>query len=224
LTWLVCRTKPYLDGKSLESWKYDEVFAAALASESFASLVDCLEPITTDIFNRNVFPDCFQPRVVAATRRCPERENVLISLWRDLVGKDKIPQASTGCGLSSVATSTCSLRLASVLIDELGANLEYRGKKTQPAPLQRAAQKDTEENARFIDFLLHRGANPRVSYEKKDGTTREVIIEGRVHHMRGYKVVQLSEEKGAVGISKWLRKSWSQLCEETNGSRETNGN
>jgi ankyrin repeat protein len=128
-----------------------------------------------------------------------------------------IPRKCLGSGLLSVAATTCSVTLASVLID-LGADLDYRISKHQAKPLQRAAQQDTDEAAKFLRFLLYRGANPEIEYDKQRALERG--------HPNGRKYVstpvKISEEVGAIGVSKWLERSWEDLVAEARVARMNN--
>lgn len=156
-----------------------------------------------------------EPRIISATSGRRQSEGILISLWRKLCGNAGYPLVLGG-GLRSVAATTCSVALASVLID-LGVDLEYKPKsKVSPSSLQLAARKDTNEAASFIRFLLYRGANPQVEYNKKrkNGMTSEEDVTR----------IKVSEEVGAKGISKWLNKSWEELVAEAREARMNNNN
>ena len=216
MEWVVSDTS---DWKSHYSMHMVDVLAEALHSGWFRRILDTLEPVNIVYFTDWWYSRsaCFQPKVIAATRNCSEREDKLISMWNKLEKMDKA-KGVLSTGLSSVAKTTCSLKLASALI-ELGANVNVgEFKKNCPTPLHRAAMQDTMENARFMQFLLLHGANPDVDYRKADGYEMQTV-NGSNRRVFRFKVVQVSEEEGPKGLSKWLGRSWEELVEETREAR-----
>ncbi|RYP73409.1 hypothetical protein DL770_007778 [Monosporascus sp. CRB-9-2] len=130
-----------------------------------------------------------------------------------------VPRKYLGTGLQSVAATTCSITLASELLD-LGADLEYQAHRYQARPLQRAAQQDTEEAAKFMRFLIYRGAKPEIEYEKQQSTEPG---KGRSRKYVSTRV-RISEEICTKGISKWLKKSWGDLVAEATEARINSDN
>lgn len=104
-----------------------------------------------------------------------------------------------GYALKAVASSTCSVSIAKVLL-ACGAAVNFRGSKSHTAtsgqtPLILAAAKKTREGAEMMKLLLRAGANPNAFYlHKKNG---EPTTPGM--------------GKGAKQISKWLGMTWDEL-------------
>jgi len=215
----------HLTAPRLHPERYICVVVSALKSESFHSTMKSLEPLTIRIYQesrRRV--QCFQPGLVAATRNCPRREDALIALWEKLEKIDRTKLSDLSTGLSSVAATTFSLKLAGALL-EFGACVDGHGSgKKHPTPLQRAASRDSMESAIFMRFLLRHGADPNVEYRKTAGYEGDPKHPnarcGRVYH---FKAVQLSEEVGPKEISRWLGKSWEEVLEESREARGAKG-
>ena len=128
-------------------------------------------------------------RMVAVTAGKIHREQVLGSIWRKHVIKI-IGTKYAGDALVNVSSSTCSVRLAKVLIDH-GVSVDHRRSGIFLTPLHHAARKTTAAAAELMKFLLFCGADPEAV------STRATL--------------KIREEKGAIGISKWLGISWDEL-------------
>ena len=162
-----------------------------------------------------------EPHIISATSGQGQSEEVLISLWRKLNGEGggilSVIRQVFGMGLRSVAATTCSITLASSLID-LGADPSYNAGFYTAAPLQLAAQKDTNEAASLIRFLLYRGANPDTCQWRK--IKPPPSPSDRIKNIK----IKITEEVGTKGISKWLNKSWEELVAEAREARRNNTN
>jgi len=133
-----------------------------------------------------------QPSQVRATAGQPQREKLLLDLWKKLNIRHFQLLEDT---LMNVASTTCSVKLATYLIDQ-GARVDCRGRLT---PLHCAAKQTSAEAADMMEFLLRRGANPHARVNRSS--------------------VRIRDEKGARGISKWLGVSWDELVAQI--KRET---
>jgi hypothetical protein len=87
-------------------------------------------------------------------------ESLLISVWTKLDENLEIKKEYWAKGLCHVAETTCSITLADWLHGR-GAELDYDRKVYPVPPLLLAAQNDTLEAARFMRWLLYRGADPQ---------------------------------------------------------------
>jgi hypothetical protein len=141
--------------------------------------------------------------IIKATTGQPNKEQLLITLWRKHVMKN-LDTNYMGRALTNVASSTCSAELAKVLIDH-GAMVDYKGSKQALTPLHHAARRTTAAAAELMKFLLSCGADPGV--KPKPTRSKHALFEIR-------------EEKGAKGISKWLGISWDELVAQTKEERE----
>ncbi|OBR03043.1 Nacht domain protein [Colletotrichum higginsianum IMI 349063] len=103
--------------------------------------------------------------------------------------------------LVNVASTTCSVDLARTLLDA-GAEVDFRRSSKYLTPLHCAARKSTEEAARLMEFLLHRGADPNTSSKHR----------------------KLEDEEGIRQISRWLGYSWDELVEKTMANRKATEN
>jgi hypothetical protein len=140
---------------------------------------------------------------IKATARCPDRENLLLSLWAALEMRNTTSkfssQTNLGNALGYVAETTCSLALAKVLL-EYGAKIDSRRSINYLTPLHHAARQSSPHAAELMKFLLYQGADP----ELQAGPSR----------------LKMSEEKGAKGIAKWLEMSWDELIQKVKLDRE----
>jgi hypothetical protein len=216
--WLTTKARSLIEQTEVYNANVKDILVAVLMSEKSVALYDHLERCLIASYSKkigNSFTsfDAMGSTIVSATRGRPQSERILISLWTKLGDMGCVPLKYFGSGLISVAKTTCSITLASALID-LGGDLEYQNNSHQARPLQRAAQKDTDEAARFLRFLLYRGANPEIEYEKRRST------------LVGYVPTRfkISDEVGVKGISKWLKKSWEDLVAEAREARMKHDN
>jgi Ankyrin repeat len=192
-----------------------DLLVALLKSGSLEMFQECekylIDDLSTESVNRprqrrippaaaatSLFQD-----VIKATARCPDRENLLLSLWAALEMRNTTSKFNSktnlGDALGYVAETTCSLALAKVLL-EYGAKIDFRRCFTYPTPLHRAARQSSPHAAELMKFLLYQGADP----ELQAGRTR----------------LKMSEEKGAKGIAKWLEMSWDELIQKVKLDRE----
>jgi hypothetical protein len=143
------------------------------------------------------------PEMFRATAGCPDRENLLLSLWAALEMRNATSKfnsrAYLGDALGIVAETTCSLALAKALL-EYGAKVDSRRSSLYLTPLHRAARQSSPHAAELMKFLLYQGADP----ELQAGRSR----------------LKMSEEKGAKGIAKWVEMSWDELIQKVKLDRE----
>lgn len=210
---------PVYEGKS--DYGFEKVFVALLMSDKSVALYNRLERLTISIYSKKAPKNSARSPLlskvgrvlISATRGRPQSERILISFWEKLNDMGCVPRRFFGSGLLWVAKTTCSITLASALID-LGGDLEYQNNRSLPTPLLEAARKDTNEAARFLRFLLYRGANPEIEYVKRLSTSAGDV----------YRPFKISDEVGAKGISKWLKKSWEDLVAEAREARMKHDN
>ncbi|KAK5235331.1 hypothetical protein LTR47_003516 [Exophiala xenobiotica] len=142
-------------------------------------------------------------RSISASKGDPNKETCLISLWEKVRSEGVFTKHVLGMGLSHVAQSTCSVRLAKYLID-VGADVNYvpADDPTTPTPFRYAARRDSAAAADLIRFLLLQGADPELKPESKKVCPK------------------IQDEKGPREIEKWLGMSWDQLLVKTREERE----
>jgi hypothetical protein len=141
--------------------------------------------------------------IITATAGQPYKEQLLSMLWRKHVMKS-LDAKCMGRALTSVASSSCSVELAKLLIDH-GAMVDHKWSASSSTPLQCAARRTTAAAAELMKFLLSCGADPEA---------RPASASAR------HKILEIREEKGAKGISKWLGVSWDELVAQTKEERE----
>jgi hypothetical protein len=145
---------------------------------------------------RSLSDNCFEERVINATSRAAKRETALLSLWECVGRITKLKVTKLSYALGAVARTTCSIRLATALL-QYGADVKGQKGILAVSPLQFAARKSSIENAEFMRFLLSAGADPeQVSRSRKP-----------------------SDEIGAKEISRWLGITWNELVEQTRNQR-----
>jgi len=222
LGWLTTKAGSLIERTGVFLFHVKDVFVAVLMSDKSVALYNHLELSMIAVYSKKHPKNsrfaknslqAMDPTLISATRGRPQSERILISLWKKLDDMGCVPRRYFGTGLLSVAKTTCPITLASALID-CGGDLEYQKDGPRARPLQRAAQKDTEEAARFLRFLLYRGANPEIEYIKKRLTSAGSTATQ----------VKISDEVGAKGISKWLKKSWEDLVAEAREARMKHDN
>ena len=174
----------FLGTNSEEMWRLCEQFMVALSP---AGAMD-----------QRLYHDCFEERVISGTSRIAKRETALLSLWECVGRITKIKVAKLSYALGAVARTTCSVRLATALL-QYGADVNGQKGLLAVSPLQFAARKSSIENAEFMRFLLSAGADPeQVSRSLKP-----------------------SDEIGAKKISRWLGITWNELVEQTRNQRRS---
>jgi hypothetical protein len=199
------------------TWRrsFGVVMSTLLRSEDAQRLYENLEPLIVGRSSYATWNASFERSSIAATQGCPRRERVLMQIWQTLKERPMIEASDFTKGLWAIAATTCSLNLASMLLD-FGANIEGLPNRSRPNPLQRAAQHNSEAAAAFMRYLLYRGANPDISYEKRLTALTESNETVTVH---------ISEEKGVKEISKFLDgKQWEELVREAQDARKDNDN
>jgi hypothetical protein len=140
-----------------------------------------------------------QPKILSATTGNLPREEKLLNLINGMCMIETVDKADLGSSLLGVAQSSCSVRLATLLV-EAGANVDFRRSDKYITPLHHAARKTSVEAAELMKFLLQRGADPELTAGKNK--------------------CQIQDEEGAKGISKWLGVSWNELVEQTKKERD----
>ncbi|KAK2612782.1 hypothetical protein QQS21_001234 [Conoideocrella luteorostrata] len=142
--------------------------------------------------------------VIRATGQCPEKEDWVSNLWLKLGARHeaaKTQHRNFGAVLHAVARTTLSIRFAQKILG-YGVSVDNRKSSIYPTPLQSAAKRSSAESAKFIEFLLHQGANP----DTRSG--------------RYGKFKSVREEIGAQEIAKWLNVSWDDLIQKVKNERE----
>lgn len=140
------------------------------------------------------------PDIIRATESRPHREEFLLQIWKKLDLPNSRGETYVGDALVNVASTTCSIKLASFLLKR-GTHVDHRRTPYCLSPLQHAARKISLEAAKLMKFLLVKGANPNITRDKR-----------RANRMQQSPVVlRIQDEKGAKEISKWLGMSWDEL-------------
>lgn len=139
---------------------------------------------------------------IKVTKGDPNKESFLISFWERARADVIFTKRALGMGLSFVAQTTCSVRLAKYLID-LGADVNFAPKGHAVTPVWHAARRDSAAAADLIRYLLLNGADPDLTPTKPS---------------MAYPKIQ--DEKGPRGIAKWLGMSWDELLVKSKEERE----
>ncbi|KAI0812103.1 NACHT domain protein [Xylaria sp. FL0064] len=151
--------------------------------------------------------------IVNATANDASREEMLIQLWRSPKwahsGSKKVKGVWGGL-LNSVAATTCSITLARFLF-ESGAEVDFRRSDKHLTLLMYAARQDTAEAAAFMKWMLTHGANPDIE--------QIPFAFKSINKMANKPPVKLRDEKGPLGISKWLGVTWDELLKEVQEKR-----
>ncbi|KAI1291593.1 NACHT domain protein [Xylaria venustula] len=145
-------------------------------------------------------------RIIRLTANDASLERMLIALWMAVCWSQHNPEKEKsyfGVLLGRVAATTCSVTLARHLLDS-GAEVDYRRTVRYFTPLRLAAKRDTAEAAALMKLLLSHGANPDIEQEPR--TLSEPVK-------------SLKDEKGPLGISKWLGITWDELLKEVRGNK-----
>ncbi|EHK42065.1 hypothetical protein TRIATDRAFT_295808 [Trichoderma atroviride IMI 206040] len=134
-----------------------------------------------------------EPDMIKATARCSDREDYLINAW-STHGLANVPSAKISRLLITIAVTTCSIRLAQVLIQH-GAIVDWTQNKNSFTALASASYTDSAEAADYTKFLLYQGADPNAS--------------------RGL----VSSRDPGITL-KWLGVSWDELVQKAKEDRE----
>ena len=145
--------------------------------------------------------------IIRATESQPHREEFVLRIWKKLDLMESCGEKYIGDALVNVASTTCSIKLASFLL-ECGACVDHRRSPKYMTPLHHAARKTSLEAAQFMKFLLDKGADPKI------------IIDTRGYRGGKDQVLRIQDEKGAKGISKWLGISWDELLASIQEERQ----
>jgi hypothetical protein len=137
--------------------------------------------------------------IISATAGNVQREQLLLNFWNGKGIIEAMDKKYLGSILGNVAQTSCSVRLATCLI-EAGANVDHRYSSRYMTALHHAARKTSAEAAELMKFLLQHGADPEIEAGRSERRIRD--------------------EKGAKGISKWLGISWDELVEQSKKERE----
>ena len=180
-----------------------------LKAESLEMFQECEEHLIDELSTRNqksmAIRACpsVSTTVIKATARDPDREKHLLSLWAVLKKRRATSmfddQKNLGDALTNVAKTTCSLALAKALL-EYGAEIDFRRSDYYHTPLHHAARQSSPQAAELMKLLLYQGADPKLT-----GCRSKLDI---------------SDEKGAKEISKWLDMSWDELVQKIKLDRE----
>ncbi|KAL2818731.1 hypothetical protein BDW59DRAFT_165392 [Aspergillus cavernicola] len=149
---------------------------------------------------RDRLGSCFNFDIIGDTGGVSGGENLLLTLWETIRLRVNIKSSVFTKGLRGVAQTTCSIPLATALI-QYGADINGG---SVVSPLQLAARKSSAENAEFMKFLLYAGADPNKNWHPKNS--------------RGQKV---SEGKCPQEISRWLGVSWDELVTQAADHRKS---
>jgi hypothetical protein len=196
------------EAKKIHSWSrtYAHVGAEVLGSNSEEIFEEWSKYVHFEFEtwkSRNAEASLYvSPTIITATAGQPNKEQLLITLWKKHVMKS-LNRRYIGSALTAVASSSCSVELAKVLIDH-GAIADHRWSNHSLTPLHHAARRTTAAAAELMKFLLSCGADPEATTPLR---TKRAPLEIR-------------EEKGAKGISKWLGVSWDELVAQTKEERE----
>lgn len=140
-----------------------------------------------------------QVGVIRATAGHPNREQLLLLLWRMIDLYKSCGDIYLGDALVNVASTTCSIKLAEFLIKG-GVKVDHRRSPLYLTPLHHAARQTTVGAAEMMKFLLFSGADPEAKASRAN--------------------LRIQDEKGAKGISKWLGMSWEELVTKAKEERQ----
>ncbi|KAJ3542097.1 hypothetical protein NM208_g4030 [Fusarium decemcellulare] len=184
------------------------IWRMLLSSDDPEHSYQCVEHWLYRVFiePRRLQPSCFTNCYVEATENDHLKESLLIKVWDKCGIPMPEPTKYWSRTLCVVARTTCSLKLASWLLEH-GAKVNHVKAAMAGPPLLLAAKKDRLEAARLMRFLLYQGADPECTNRDPKATRRTV-----------------STMKGPKGLHKWLGISWEELVEEARKARENNDN
>jgi hypothetical protein len=187
-------------------WFRDQGLAEVLAKANDEMLDVFCRWIAQDLLQEKTTPYLVRPDMIAATAGDVYREHLLLGLWR------KVPcswwtKNNWKNALINVASTTCSTELATFLVDQ-GVPVDWRNSKAAPTPLVHAARKTDARAAELVRLLLLNGADSVVDIGKRH---KGHFIESRI---------DVSEQKGAREISKWLGVTFDELVVQAKKARE----
>lgn len=184
---------------------YARIASAVLISdleemlEEWAKYVDIEFKASKTSQGRPVGARYIEVEVIRATARHPNREKLLLLLWRKMDLNKPCGNIYLGDALVNVASTTCSVKLAEFLVKG-GAKVDHRRSPQYPTPLNHAARQTTAGAAEMMKFLLFSGADPEAKASRAN--------------------LRIQDEKGAKGISKWLGMSWEELVTKAKEERQ----
>lgn len=147
------------------------------------------------------YAEYIRARIIQATEELLHREEFLLRVWKILkLSEVRRLRLHIGDALVNIASTTCSIKLATYWIS-CGADPNHRRAAAYLTPLHYAARKTTREAAEFMKFLLLNGADPELTYGKKEKR-------------------KLGDEKGPQNIAHWLCMSWDSLVLSVKEERE----
>ncbi|KAH7150359.1 hypothetical protein B0J13DRAFT_549979 [Dactylonectria estremocensis] len=147
--------------------------------------------------DKDLFEDLFNRTLFSCIKNDPLKEARVKHTLRKLA--DKMKRPLLGSLLVGIAKSSCSAPLAEELL-ALGAPIDYPRdfKKTGMTALQIAAKKTTREAALLMQCLILKGARP---------------------DSESWGYLSMAQEKGAVGIAKWVGRTWEELVDSGSQAR-----
>lgn len=135
------------------------------------------------------------------TVKDPAKQERLATVLSEQATLGHLTTSDLDYSLKLVASSTCSVPIAKVLL-EYGAVVDFRTSKSRKdtsgkTPLMLAAAKRTREGAEMMKFLILAGADPNALYQ----------------HKRNLEPTTAGMERGAQNVSKWLGMTWDELVQ-----------
>jgi Ankyrin repeat len=205
--YLLSRSKNCTTNWGSYSWSrsYSGIASAVLVSDSeemfeeWEKYVDIEFKTSKTSQKRPVGARYIKVEVIRATAGHPNREQLLLLLWRKVDLYKSCGNKCLGDALVNVALTTCSVKLAEFLIKG-GAKVDHRRSPQCLTPLHHAARQTTVEAAEMMKFLLFCGADPKTEASRAN--------------------LRIQDEKGAKGISKWLGMSWEDLVTKAKEERQ----
>jgi hypothetical protein len=148
--------------------------------------------------------------IMKATAGNFNREEFLLQLWKKLNLFETCGQVWLGRALCSIAFTTCSVNLATFLL-ECGADINYKTAKNSRTPLHEAARRNSAIASEFMRFLLIQGAD----YDVK-------IVKRRLQNKSwSEEEIGIRDEIGVKNISQWLGMSWDDLIATIENERKS---
>lgn len=191
-------------GSSFESTHIARLFVAVIKSDSHELYEIWSESLgsgfgRSELVRPSLFASGYQ-MAIAATQNDADREQLLLKFWEEHDSLGRVTKTTRLDRLSNIAQTTCSINLARYALNH-DCEVDWRSSQQAYTPLHWAAKRNTEQAARFMEFLLMEGADPTI-----------------ITKNRG-----IQHEKGAIGISTWLGVSWDNLIERTTKERQRRG-
>jgi hypothetical protein len=164
--------------------------------------------VEQDPYNKNTGIYLIHSSMIAATARDIYREHILLGLWRKIPSQ-RWSETYWKNAMLHVASTTCSIELARFLVDQ-EVPVDWRNNsKASPTPLVYAARKTDDRAAQLVRFLLFNGAETVVEIEKRNNRAKNIVK---------YRI-DVSAQKGAQQISKWLGVTFDELVAEAKKAR-----